>query len=405
MIKPMHMKKNIFCLFTITLFLFGCANPDSAKGSPKQVSKRKPTVNFYLENSGSMFGYITTGNDFDRSLSSLLTQMKVSGYTDNLNLFYINSEIFKQNVDIPTFIKDMAHPTKFKGKLESSDMCHLFNTITDNVDNNSVSIMVSDCIFSPGKVDAKKFIGAEKDCITLKLHEQMKNRDLAFVVYRMMSNFNGVYYDCKDSKTTINNERPYFIWIIGTKENIAEFNRKGIKDKIEGNLENTYTMFKSKDEVPYAVQTGSSIGSFERKNPITIIKAKPDNSSGKLTFSVAVDFSSLLVDDAYLTNPKNYTIKNPNYSIEIKKKKNQNYTHEIKITTSSKYITATDLSIRLNNVIPNWIEQYSDDTCTHINSEGMMEKTYGLKQLVDGIYSAFNFKNDVLSEINININL
>lgn len=399
------MKKNIFCLFTITLFLVGCANPNSAKVSQTEVSIIKPTVNFYLENSGSMFGYVTQGNDFDSSLSSLLTQMKVSGYTDSLNLFYINSEVFKQEVDIPTYIKEMAHPSKFKGKLGSSDMCHLFNTITDNVDANSVSIMVSDCIFSPGNVDAKKFINAEKHCITLNLHEQMKKRDLAFVVYRMISNFKGVYYDCKDSKTTINNERPYFIWIVGTKENIAEFNRKGIKDKIEGKLENTYTMFNSKDEVQYAVQTGISTGSFERPNPTTIIKAKPDNSSGKLTFSVAVNFSSLLVDDAYLTNPKNYTIKNPNYSIEIKKKKNQNYTHEIKITTSSKYITSTKLSIQLKNIIPDWIEQYSDDTCTNINSEGMMEKTYGLEQLVDGIYSAFNYKNDVLSEINININL
>ncbi|MDD2475326.1 MAG: hypothetical protein PHI32_05385, partial [Dysgonamonadaceae bacterium] len=65
----------------------------------------------------------------------------------------------------------------------------------------------------------------------------------------------------------------------------------------------------------------------------------------------------------------------------------------------------TKLSIQLMNIIPNWIDQYSDDSCTHITTEGMMEKTYGLKQLVDGIYSAFNYNNDVLSEINLNINL
>ena len=54
----MYMKRSLFILFTVSLFLIGCGNPDSAKGSPNQVSKTKPTVNFYLENSGSMFGLL-----------------------------------------------------------------------------------------------------------------------------------------------------------------------------------------------------------------------------------------------------------------------------------------------------------------------------------------------------------
>ena len=405
------MKKNIFILVTLLLFLIGCGGggktDTSDKSSQITISKVKPTVNFYVENSGSMFGYITegTGNDFDRSLSSLLTQMTVSGYTDSLNMSYINSDIFHRDVEIPTFIKEITKTNQFQGNLGSTDMCQLFETITSTVDDNNVSIMVSDCIFSPGKgVNAMNYIGAEKDCITLKLHEKVKNQDLAFVVYRMISNFKGIYYDCHDNRTTINNDRPYFIWIVGTKENIAELNKKGLEDKIEGRLENSYTIFNSDDKPSYAVQFSPTIGSFDHGGPSKITKAKPEGESGLFMFTVAVDFSSLLLDDDYLTNADNYNVRIPNYNIEIMRKQIGKYTHEIRVNTSSKYISPVKLSIQLKNNIPSWIEDYSDDACTHIKTDGMMEKTYGLKHLVDGIYSAYNFRNDVLAEITIDIN-
>ena len=84
------MNKNKLALFTLLLFLIGCRGGDDKTkpggGAVVTTPIIKPTVNFYLENSGSMFGYVTdgSGNDFDRSLSSLLTQMTVSGYTDSL---------------------------------------------------------------------------------------------------------------------------------------------------------------------------------------------------------------------------------------------------------------------------------------------------------------------------------
>lgn len=408
------MKKNIFVLFTLTLFLLGCGGGKSKKDQlapPTRVITHltKPTVNFYVENSGSMFGYVTdgSGNDFDRSLSSLLTQMTVSGYTDSLNMYYINSDTFHRDVDIPTFIKEITRTDKFLGKLGSTDMCELFDAITSTVDENNVSIMVSDCIFSPGLgVNAMNYIGAEKDCITLKLHEKVKNRDLAFVVYRMISNFNGIYYDCEDKKTNINNDRPYFIWIVGTKDNIAAYNNAKIEVKIEGMMANSFTIFNSEDKSSYAVQYNPKIGDFKRDAPHKISNAKPDSYAKKFLFTVSVDFSSLLLDNEYLTDPNNYLLSNENYDIKIDRNTNadNNFTHDIRISTESNIITKTTLSIKLINQIPKWIEQYNDDACTPINADGMMEKTYGLKHLIDGIYSAYNFKNNVLTKLEIEIN-
>lgn len=371
------------------------------------ISKIKPIVNVYIENSGSMFGYIRDGNQFDRSISSLLTQITISDYTDSINLFYINSKTFKQNMDIPTFIKNInihkAHT--WPGNLERTDICALLDTVTNSINDSIISIFVSDCIFSPGRgVSASNYIGAEMDCITLAINHKLRSQNLAFIVYRLLSKFRGNYFDCQDNAIPINDQRPYFIWIIGTNKNIAVFKQVIPTSKIEGQLQNSYTIFKSEINNPYAVQLNPRIGSFERTNQNTIRRTRKNKDSDKFMFSVGVDYSSLLVDETYLTNPENYDISNPNYRIEIIKKQMGGHTHLIRITTTAKIISPTKLTIRLKNKVPTWVDQFSDESCTDINSEGMMQKTFGLKQIIHGIYKAYNFDDDILSEITININ-
>jgi len=411
------MDKTLINLLAIVFLLSACSN-ERKRGNtlaanvrtypnPAIVSQAKPIVNVYVENTGSMFGYISTGNDFDRSISSLLTSIRVSGYADSINLFYINSRTFKQNVDIPTFIRgiNIHNAQTWAGDLRRTNMCSLLDTVTSKVYDNTISIFVSDCIFSPGRNnDASRFIGAEKDCITMNINQKLKSQNLAFIVYRLLSDFRGEYYDCQNNFTRIDNQRPYFIWIIGKRENIAAFKQKIPTTKIEGQLQNSYTLFKSENNVTYAVQLNPTIGNFERINPTTINRTRRDNDSGKFMFSVGVDFSSLLVDETYLTNPQNYKLSNPNYRIEIIKKQMGNHTHLIRVTTTANIISPTKLTIHLKNRIPNWVDEFSDETCANINSNGMMPKTFGLKQIVNGIYAAYNYNDDILSEIIININ-
>lgn len=412
------MKKLITLLFLTTIFLLACGNnkirdnKNSNSGNYLGLQKEyndnnKPIVNVFVENSGSMFGYISTGNDFDRSLSSLLTNIRVSEYSDSINLHYINSKTFRQNVEIPTFIRNTnIHNAKtWPGNLTRTDMCVLFDSVASFVNKNTISIFVSDCIFSPGKgVSAQNYIGAEKDCITLTINQKLRSQNFAFIVYRFISEFRGNYFDCQDNVTFINDQRPYFIWIIGTKENLAVFKQKISTSKIEGQLQNSYTIFKSSTNIPYAVQLIPRFGSFDRANPTSIRRTRRASDSGKFMFSIGVDFSSLLVDDSYLTNPNNYILTNPNYSIDIIKNRIGNHTHLIKVTSTANIISPTKLTIQLKNKIPDWVDEFSDESCANINSEGMMQKTFGLKQIIHGIYSAYNYNDDILSEITININ-
>jgi len=409
------MKKVILALFAfvIVLFLTSCENDRKKKNdtnSPPdevEITPSKPTVNVYVENSVSMFGYISSGNEFDRSISSLLTSIKVSGYTDSINLFYINSRTFRQNVDISTFIRrtNIHNAQTWPGDKSKTDMCALFDTVASAVNDSTISIFVSDCIFSPGKnEDAGNYIGAQKDKITTTINKKLNSQNLAFIVYRLKSEFKGDYFDCKDDPTPINDKRPYFIWIIGTAKNIGTFKQKIPTSKIEGNLQNSFTISKNKGEITYAIQLHPKIGDFKRTDSKTIINAKKDNDSEKFMFSIAVDFSSLLVDPSYLIDSGNYDPGNTKYSLEIIAKPMEKYTHLIKVTTTSRIISPTKLTIKLKNKIPDWIYTYSDSTCTNIKNNGMMERTYGLSHIVKGIYKAFNYQQETLSKIEISIN-
>ena len=406
--------KLVTCLAAV-IFFSSCGNKGSgvvAKNAAlvpgtMTVPPTKPIVNVYLENSVSMFGYINSGNDFDRSISSIITNIKVSGLADSINLFYINSRTFKQNVDIPTFIRrtNTHNAQTWPGNKGRTDMCALFDTVLSNVSNGSISIFVSECIFSPGKgEDAKRYLGAQKDCITMTVNQKLKSQNLAFIVYRMISDFSGSYFDCQDNPTIINDKRPYFIWIIGEQKEVALFKQKIPVSKIEGQFENSYTISKSENNNSYAVQLNPTIGEFERSNPTSIKKVKKDRDSGKFMFSIAVNFSSLLVDESYLTDSQNYNWGNPNYNIEISKKRTGSFTHLIKVYTTAKIISPTILTIQLKNNIPSWVDAYSDETCENITSVGMIQKTYGLKQIIQGIYAAYNYEDEVLTAIKISIN-
>ena len=50
-----------------------------------------------------------------------------------------------------------------------------------------------------------------------------------------------------------------------------------------------------------------------------------------------------------------------------------------------------------------WAEKYTDNVGEDINADDAMEKTFGLKALVDGVYDAYKSDN-TYSSFTININ-
>lgn len=417
------------------LSLIGCGGPPSTPNqnveqsiSPQNVKISAPTIKVYVENSGSMDGYVKGVTDFENAVYSYLSDMQHADLgvrTDSLAtknilvLNYINSEVLQQKSDVREFIEALE-PTDFKmkgGKRGVSDMSNILGTILSQTNDNEVSILVSDCIFSPGKKykakdNADEYILAQQIGIKSHIVEKLaKNPNFSIVVMRLTSQFNGIYYNKFDDGQRINNDRPFFIWLMGDRSYLHTILNKVEINQIKGKgVQNIFMISKPLTAIPYNIslpQSGNGKYEIDKSEAYTISSAKTESKGGNSCFQVgiSVDFSNVLLPDEYLMNPDNYSVSNKAYGIEISKYSGPNqsrYTHTIKLKLLQSVINKGCVKITLLNISPKWIDEYTDESGLDINASGAMEKTYGLKFLLGGVYDAYS-SDGQYGSITINI--
>ena len=334
-----------------------------------------------------------------------------------MELNYINSQVLKQPSDVQAFIKALE-PYTFKqkgGNRGTSDMADILAKIIKQTADNDISIFISDCIFSPGKQykqkdNADEYLVSQQIAIKSHFVEKInQNTNFAVIVMRLLSQFNGLYYNKFDNKTSINGNRPFYIWLMGDIRQLKRvMNAVHVSDIKGSGVQNMYMSSLSNQPLSYGILPGQGIGKFnpDKANPkTTITNAKTDNKGGENRFQIAigVDYSAMLLPNEYLTNPDNYKISNKAYTIEISQNSNpkSRYTHIIKLNLIQPVISKGSITISLMNLMPSWINDYTDETGLDINADGAMEKTYGLKYLIGGIYDAYKDQN--YGSITINI--
>lgn len=375
-----------------------------------QPSKKERAVNVFVENSGSMFGYIQTSGqfnpntDFAATLSDYITRLILTNFVnhpDSLKLHYINSGVFRQNTKPSDFIKDLTarNAKTWGGNLGTTDMSSLFEKVMDNTQSNEVSIFVSDCIFSPAKgVNAANYLVSQKNAISFAVKSQ-SNKNLTFVCHRLTSMFDGKYYDCNNKMTKLKAPRPYFMWIIGNSQSVAELEKVLPISSLGG--KNSCTIFKpSQNAVNYFVK--KTIGNGANNGQRALQGVDLDSHAGKFTMTLYADFSKIPLGK-YLTEVDHYELNNRNYKIEqIVNKPFGGATHQIRITTTMKPSPAI-IEVKLKNELPNWVSDYSCDTDDPIAN--YMDKTFGIKQIVQGVFDAYYYggKNE-LASMRVNIN-
>lgn len=381
-----------------------------------------PTIKVYVENSGSMDGYITGQTDFENAVYSYLSDIQLAnlGTRDStsckniLQLNYINSEILNQPSDVKAFIKNLE-PDTFKilgGNRGTSDMSDILDKILKQNGPNDISILISDCIFSPGRTfqandNADKYLLAQQIGIKNHFAEKLfSDTDFSVVIMQLISGFDGYYYNKFDDKTYIKNTRPFYIWVMGNKAQVKNLMTNVRTDKIKGSgVRHIYTVSAKEFDLNYGILLQRSIGKFnpdriQPKTTVTNVRKK----NGNFQLSVGMDYSKCLLDDEYLINTNNYTVSSKAYTIEIVKNHNPNfaYTHILKLKLAQPVISKGSIKISLLNKMPVWVEKYTDTIGLDINTEGAMEKTYGLKYLIGGVYDACS-NDSIYGTININI--
>lgn len=405
-------------IFTLAaMLLCSCENGKrSSRGGDKSEPKDttavpetppvKPTVNVYIENSGSMDGYVKGVTEFEQAVYNYLSDIKISEITDTLNLYYINSEVIPQGSDIADFIEKLE-PSSFRakgGNRSTSDIANVLETVLKETEVGKVAILVTDGIFSPGKgKDAEQYLVNQQIGIKRIFADYLKtNPTAAVIVYQLQSRFSGTYYNNVDTKILLNENRPFYIWVIGNVKQLCKLREKIADDKLKDHSAaqnfNVFTAMNGSQTIKYAINP--SIGKFKKsrtnKNN-TIEDLKKDSRTGKVKFAVNVNFSGMLLDESYLLNPKNYE-NSSKYDLEIKKTatKGSGYTH---VFTSDRIYAGT-ITVKLKADMPAWVETANDDNGT----TAVKNKTYGIKYQLGGVYDAFTFTNKYYTEIKININ-
>lgn len=96
-------------------------------------------------------------------------------------------------------------------------------------------------------------------------------------------------------------------------------------------------------------------------------------------------------------------MSNKDFEVSVSKAKatTSKYTHTLKFTSDR--IVSCQLLIALKMQVPAWAEEYNDDNGVGINSD-TMDKTFGIKYLIGGVYDAFSFNTDSYTTIKLNIN-
>lgn len=358
-------------------------------------------VNVFVENSGSMDGYVKGVTEFEQAVYSYISDIKLcDDVCLEMNLYYINSKKLKQPDNVADFIEKLE-PASFRlkgGNRQTTDLSNVIGDVVSEQKPEEINILVSDCVFSPGRgKNANEYLVNQQIGIKGHIANKLKeNPNFAVIVYQLNSNFDGTYYNCFDQGTKINNQRPFYILIFGDKDRLHMLTDKVSVSKIKGSgVKHSYYISNSTVKPDYGILVMPKIGSFQPdpRNPKTgIVKAKVDKRNPTKPFSVSVgaNFSSLLLEDEYICNVDNYTISNKSYELSIGKSKNPAYTHTLTLSLTSPIISKGKIDITLRKLNSSWAEEMTDEDGKDIMVPGAMEKTFGLKYLIDGIYDAYS---------------
>ncbi len=380
-------------------------------------------VYLYLENSGSMDGYVNGITDYEAALADLVVESQFYYGKDNLFVNFINSEIIPAQItDIDSFFRSLnPGDTPYNvGNKSISELNELFKNVLSKTEKEDISIFISDCIYSLDKSRSTlQGLVFQQSLTKAVFLEKSREFPLSAFVMQMTSSFTGKYFD-KDNKVTLlnNEQRPYYIWILGEENIVKDFLSKHNPSKYRG-YKNSYCFTNDLDsKIKFELLKSTGLEgrvSFNRRNNTVIDEILPKN--GVFQFAFAVDFSgypdqkSVLDKSSYKITPGFELIKiepiPPNNQPTVihhndwNKIAKSNFTHVVTVRTTDPNFSS-EFSLSFINSLPKWIESSSLDDDADIKNN--LEKTFGLKFLIQGIHSAYEYKGINSPKIEFTLN-
>lgn len=378
----------------------------STENQQQTISK----VTFFIENSGSMLGYVKKANDYKNAIVSLSYFPEFDN--SKKEFYFVNGKsntIKESNICLnfigsdPELLKNNLNQSSFNkyGDPKYSDLTKMFEKALSCAKGNEISILVSDCIYDVGEEsDPLTALKIETEKTKKVFRDRLKTENIQTIIIKAESQFEGNYYFAsKKGSQSINQKRPYYIIIFGDSKLLNKhITEENISKKISAYLSMARFMKIDNIIIPYQATNQNSKGTFkfDKSNKNKLINAEKDRSGQGFQFSIAIDYSSLPFPDAYYKTKDNYQLSGTYKMLDIYTPTKKipdvtafNPTHLITINTSSSPYGNIELTLKY--IIPFWITETNSDNESDII--GDTKHTFGFQYLTNAITEAYQYKN------------
>ena len=370
----------VVCFLIVIIAVSTCGGSNKITLSWNKIEvptppKDKVNLKVYVENSGSMDGYMCPGSNLKDAVFDYVSDLKK--YSASCSLNYINSQTIPYHGGLEAFIKDLtpASFAKAGGNRANTDLRSIFKQIlAAHQGKNTITVFVSDCVLDIPE-SATDFFGNCQVFIKNVFNEALsKNPNLGVEVIKMESKFDGWWYCGKNKMLLKNAKRPYYIWVIGDKAELAELNKKVPVNDIIGGISG------------YCAYSGASPIPFDMNKTTFVV-----GHTEKISVQILVDLTRSLQGEDVITNVAQYQSSNP---LQIKVSSARKitdpasiYSHVIEIEMSSPKTLKSETLTFSYPAIPQWVVSTNDSTGKTI--KGNIGKTTGLAALVKGVADAY----------------
>ncbi len=376
----------VILLIAIILVCCGGSTITVSGSREPQKDTGKPTLKVYIENSGSMDGYMSQGSELKDAVYAYISDLNSECGAVYLN--YINSTVIPYpSKDITSYIKTM-NPQTFAmagGNRHTTDISEVIKRVLLGMDKNTVAILVSDCILALPGGDSTKELGICKTSVKLAVENGRKKiPDLGVQILKMESTFTGTYYQFTGTEQLSGVKRPYYIWIFGRAGTLARLNREADYTALPGYKD----MVAFTAPVPNAYNAGEPSG---KPKKVHLQRGNSDNKVYK--FTVQADMRETLLPASATTDLKNYQITADGIAIEkiATQTGDKKYSHTIFLTMQKDTrLRETKLTFR-RPAMPAWVANTNDNTGKEIRKH--LQQTTGIASIIGGVAEAYRKEN------------
>lgn len=368
-----------------------------------QTAQKLPPVQVckvFIENSGSMDGYVAPANSqLKTDLNALVSAIN----KDSLALHYINSNVIPLKDSIVSTFTEGLNAQSFRragGNRGNTSLQEILERVQADTKPGEVSILVSDMILDLQSGQSPESVSVN---IETALRIQLEARpEWSVAVWRMMSDYEGNYYHTKGVRPVPLSgvKRPYFIFFMGDRKDLRSVLSEGqipANSPLFTNRTHDLVLEPSLSAVDYHLAPKAVLGTLhldasDSKSRTISEAERGDAPSGQRGFAYEYVYQrpELLQSRESLLQAGNYSLSPGHYSVERVYTPDEGKTFKVRVSASS--VQRGEFSLHYRQPMPSWFSSIHSEQNENIHAEGAIAQTYGIRYILEGIRRPYETK-------------